>query len=235
VREAKGDDRREKQRVERKQEREDKLARQEKERARKEAKRIDREQEARQKKREAVLAEIALLPRLTHVARLKEAAKRLGEDFDALHEEFEFYYAARTIPEALEPWPDPVDLAELLGQIETKFCRYVVVSKAIATATTSWTVFAWVVELAVHAPKLVSSRRSGASWRVRLFAALQPLVSAREWVLSADICKALNADPTGEWCNFAARDRSARPNSPPCFDRMVFVPAAGCTQPSART
>jgi hypothetical protein len=50
VREAKADDRREKQRVERKQEREDKLARQEKERARKEAERIEREQEARQKK-----------------------------------------------------------------------------------------------------------------------------------------------------------------------------------------
>jgi hypothetical protein len=40
---------------------------------------------------------------------------------------------------------------------------------------------------------------------VRLFAALQPLLSAREWVLSADICKALNADPTGEWCNFRGK------------------------------
>jgi hypothetical protein len=67
VRRAKADDRREKQRAERKQEREDKLARQKEERARKEAERVDRERETRQKKREAVFAEIALLPRLTQL------------------------------------------------------------------------------------------------------------------------------------------------------------------------
>jgi len=47
-------------------------------RARKEAERIKREQEVRQKKLETVFAEIAELPRMTHVARLKEAAARLA-------------------------------------------------------------------------------------------------------------------------------------------------------------
>jgi hypothetical protein len=162
AREAKADDRREKRQVERKRERDDRRSRQEQEsarkeaeRARKEAERLEREQEARQKKRETVFVEIAALPRLTHAVRLQEAAKRLGEDFEDLFEEFEVYFAARSIPKELEPWPEPVDTAELLAEIETKFRRYVVVSDAVAAATTLWGVFTYVVEIAVHAPKLL--------------------------------------------------------------------------------
>jgi hypothetical protein len=166
AREAKADDRREKRQAERKQERgdqrsrqekerDDRLARQEAERARKEAERLEREQEARQKKRETVFVEIAALPRLTHETRLKEAAKRLGEDFDDLQEEFEVYFAARSIPKEEELWPEPVDTVELLAEIETKFRRYVVVSDAIAAATALYVPFTYVVEIAVHAPKLL--------------------------------------------------------------------------------
>jgi hypothetical protein len=149
---------REKQTADRKQERENRLSRQEQERARNGAMRARkeaREKEARQKKRDAAFAEIAELPKLTHAARLKEAAARLGEDFEILQEEFEVYFAACTLPEDLEPWPEPVSTAELLGAIEAKLRRYVVVSDAIAAATTLWVVFAWVVEIAVHAPKLL--------------------------------------------------------------------------------
>ena len=120
-------------------------------RARNEAERIEREQ----KKREAVFAEIAELPKLTHEVRLKEAAKRLGEDFEVLVEEFEVFYAARTIPEDLEPWPDPVDTAELLVAIEGKFRRYMVASDAITTASVLYAPFTYVVEIATHAPKLI--------------------------------------------------------------------------------
>jgi hypothetical protein len=155
AREAKVDDRREKRQVERKQERDDRLARQEAERARKEAECIEREQEARRKKREAAFAEIAELPRLTHETRLKEAAKRLGEDFEILFEEFEVYFAARSIPKELEPWSEAVDTAELLAEIAAKFRRYVVVSDAITAATALWVPFTYVVEIAVHAPKLL--------------------------------------------------------------------------------
>jgi putative DNA primase/helicase len=125
------------------------------ERARREAERIEREQEAKRKRREAVFVEIAELPKLTHEVRLKEAAKRLGEDFEVLVEEFEVFYAAREIPEDLEPWPEPVDTAELLAEIEAKFRRYIVASDAIITASVLWAVFTYVVEVATHAPKLV--------------------------------------------------------------------------------
>jgi len=129
----------------------DRRARQEEESARKEAERLEREQ----KKREAVFAEIADLPKLTHEARLKEAVVRLGEDFELLLEEFEVFLAARTIPEDLEPWSEPVDTAELLAAIEAKFRRYVVATNAIVTASTVWAAFTYVVEIATHATKLV--------------------------------------------------------------------------------
>jgi len=134
--------------------RQDRKARQDardQEKARKETERLDRER----KKREAVFAEIADLPKLTHEARLKEAAIRLGEDFELLLEEFEVFLAARTIPEDLEPWPEPVNMAKLLGEVETKFCRYVVANKAIVTASVLYSLFTYVVEIARHAPKLV--------------------------------------------------------------------------------
>ena len=65
------------------------------------------------------------------------------------------FFAARSMPAELEPWPEPVDTAELLAEIETKFRRYVVVSDAIAAATALWVAFTYVVEIAVHAPKLL--------------------------------------------------------------------------------
>jgi hypothetical protein len=136
---------------ERKQREADKKA----EHARKEAERVEREQEKRRKKLEAIFIEIARLPRITHVTRLKEAAARLGEDFEILQEEFEYFFAARSIPKELEPWPEPVGTAELLAAIETKFRRYVVVPDAIAAATTLWVVFTYIVEIAVYAPKLL--------------------------------------------------------------------------------
>jgi hypothetical protein len=151
TREAKADDRQEKRQVER----DDRRARQQQERARKEAERLAREQEERRKKRELLFAEIAALPRMTHTVRLQEAAKRLSEDFDELHDEFEVYFAARSIRPEEEPWPEAVGAAELLAEIETKFRRYVVVSDAIAAATTLWVVFTYVVEIATHAPKLL--------------------------------------------------------------------------------
>src|SRR5262249_52362418 len=141
---------------ERKEERRERVEeRKRQERDEREARKGAEREEARRKKCEVVFAEIAELPQLTHEVRLKEAAKRLDEDFETLVEEFEVYCAARTIPEDLEPWPEPVDTAELLGAIETKFRRYVVASDAIVTASTLWAPFTQVVEIATHAPKLI--------------------------------------------------------------------------------
>src|SRR5262249_25461777 len=160
-------------RAEKKQEREDQRARRDRkeeatlsrreiererkeaERERKETERIEREEEAKRVKREAAFAEIAELPKLTHETRLKEAAKRLGEDLALLTEEFEVFLAARAIPEELLPWSEPVNPTELLAAIETKFRRYVVASDAVITASVLWPCFTYIAEVATHAPKLV--------------------------------------------------------------------------------
>ena len=104
-----------------------------------------------------MFAEIANLPRMTHAARLKEAAARLGEDPETLIEEFEVFFAARSLPPELVPWPDPVDTAELLAGIEAKFRRYVVVSDAIVMVSVLWAAFTYLVEIASYAPKLAFS------------------------------------------------------------------------------
>jgi hypothetical protein len=141
---------------ERKEERRERVEeRKRQERKEREARKEAEREEARRKKCEAVFAEIAELPKLTHEVRLREAAARLGEDFALLVEEFEVFLAARTIPEDLEPWPEPVDIAELLGAIEVKYRRYVVASDAIVTASVLWAPFSYVVEIATHASKLL--------------------------------------------------------------------------------
>ena len=86
---------------------------------------------------------------------VKEAATRLGEDFESLVPEFEVYLAARTIAEELEPWGEEVDAAELLAGIEARFRRYIVASDAVVAASVLWTPFTHVVEIARHAPKLL--------------------------------------------------------------------------------
>jgi hypothetical protein len=162
AREDKSDARYEQRRAEQKQERETKRTRQDEIRSRKEAERvarettrIAREQEARRLKREAVFVEIADLPKMTHEARLKEASARLGEDFETLVQEFGVFLASRTIPKALLPWDEEVDIVELLATIEAKFRRYVVATEAVVTATVLWVPFTYVVEVATHAPKLL--------------------------------------------------------------------------------
>jgi hypothetical protein len=150
--------RKEERKEERKEDRAERRA-QEQERARERrdreaAKAIEKER-AKRIKREAAFTEIINLPQLTHETRLREAATRLGEDAEVMIEEFECFRAARTMPEDLSPWPEPVNTAELLAATEAKFRRHVVADDAIVTASTLWVPFTYVVEVATHAPKLI--------------------------------------------------------------------------------
>jgi hypothetical protein len=70
-----------------------------------------------------------------------------------------------------------VDTAELLRAIETKFRRYVVVSDAIAAATVLWVAFTYVIEIAVHAPKLLFTfpeRDAGKSTALHVLRSCRP-------------------------------------------------------------
>lgn len=57
----------------------------------------------------------------------------------------------------VEPWPDPVDVATLIDQIQTRLKRHVVMSDDAALAVALWSVFAWAHDAAVHSPLLLVS------------------------------------------------------------------------------
>jgi len=53
-----------------------------------------------------------------------------------------------------EPWPDPVDGAALLDDIEALICRFVVLPAGAAPAIALWIVHSYTLEAAQHAPRL---------------------------------------------------------------------------------
>jgi len=131
------------------------------ERARRETRRVDTEREKKEKEkrreREKELRAIAKLPRLAHAASLSKLAERLGEDVDALRTQLEFFVSAEDdgVIAEVEPWPEPVALAELLDEALAMISRYVVIhDESARIAIVLWVALAWVHEIAVHSPIL---------------------------------------------------------------------------------
>ena len=56
-----------------------------------------------------------------------------------------------------DPWPEPVEGAELLSQIEATLCRYVVLPAGAAVAIALWIVLTFLVEVLWIAPRLAIS------------------------------------------------------------------------------
>ena len=56
-----------------------------------------------------------------------------------------------------DPWPEPVDGAELLSQIEATLCRYVVLPSGAAVAIALWIILTFLVEVLWIAPRLAIS------------------------------------------------------------------------------
>ena len=177
AREDKAEDRRREQRAEKKQSkdrREEDRTRREQERARREEARAQKEEERKSKARVKEFEGIAKLPRVEHEMRLAELAKRLGEDIELLRDEF----AAFFVPDddtKIEPWPEPVATRDLLTEITKQIRRYVVTRDDGAIATSLWTMFAWVHELAVHSPILVITSAEKDSGKTTLLGVLNYL------------------------------------------------------------
>ena len=57
------------------------------------------------------------------------------------------------LPE-IELWPDPVDGAELIGDLVAQIRRFVVLSDHAATAVALWVIFAYAHDAAFHSPRL---------------------------------------------------------------------------------
>ena len=149
-REAKADDRREKQQTERKQERARTEAKREQDRADKEAR---RKSEEKQKE----FAAISKLPRAERDSRLAELARRLGEDPAALRIAFEFFSGAEgdsiTSPSSWEvvPWGEPVEVASLLQDLDHKIRKHAALGEHYVTALVLWIAMNWIHnEIAKH-------------------------------------------------------------------------------------
>ena len=89
-------------------------------------------------------------------------AERLGEDDATLRREFEEFIgvgggdvsARRT-----EPWPEPVDTAELLDACGNKICKHVAIQDHQLTAAVLWTAHTWLYDhdIPTHSPMLAAT------------------------------------------------------------------------------
>jgi hypothetical protein len=163
AREDKAEDRIRGKRKDREEDRKRRDAKREQDERRREQERADREAERKRKEREKELRALAKLPRLLHEASLTKLAERLGEDLDFLRSELETFIVAPTGETvAVEPWPEPVDLKELLKETTAQIRRYVVIHDPDAiVAVPLWITVAWVHEVLVHSPLLEFTSAEG--------------------------------------------------------------------------
>jgi hypothetical protein len=165
----------------RRQERRAETARREQEREQKrEQDRLEKEAERKNREKDKAFAGCIKLPCEQHERMLVELAKRLDEDIAAIRDEFsDFCRAACSVtPEkdTIEPWPEPVEIGELLQSIVDAVSKFVVLRAEQLTAIALWVVMAWAHELAVHSPILAATSVEPDSGKSTLIGVLKFLV-----------------------------------------------------------
>ena len=149
--------------------------------SRAEKQRAAAEKEAKKKERERqdALAAIVKLPSGEHEARLRQLARRLGEDLDGLRVELALLLADEEDAigyEADEPWPEPVATEGLLDATLAQLRRYVVIhDEHFAVACALWALFAWCHEIASYSPLLVVQAADADSAKTTLSKVLELL------------------------------------------------------------
>ena len=132
---------------------------------------------------EGELDRLAARSALEYERQRKGAAKRFGVDqgrVDKLVRERKAGEAAARPTEAppfeeTEPWPDPVDPAALLDEIETTIGRFIVCDPPVRTAAALWAAFTWFIDVVQVAPlALITApeKSCGKSQLLDLFARL---------------------------------------------------------------
>ena len=124
-------------------------------------KEIEKEAERKEKEKKQTFANIAKLPVARHEKELQKLAERLDEDTAALRKEFAEYLGVGggEPTETTEPWPEPVNIADVLEELADKVERYVVVQAHAMTALVLWTAHTWLYDLEVptHSPLLAAT------------------------------------------------------------------------------
>jgi putative DNA primase/helicase len=104
---------------------------------------------------------LAGMSRMDYAKKRKEMAEALGIPVGFLDEEYREAQreAEHELPACphwnVEPWPNPVDIHNLVIRIAKRLSRHVVMSRESIRTAALWIVFAWVHDAAVHSPILI--------------------------------------------------------------------------------
>jgi hypothetical protein len=107
------------------------------------------------------VAELAVLSRLEYDRRRKDEAKNLGIKLTTLDREVAAARAQAEEDDAalphwhVEPWPEAVDGAVLLADVERTFTRYVYLPTGASVALALWTLHAWTMDAGDISPFIV--------------------------------------------------------------------------------
>jgi hypothetical protein len=147
----------------------------------KEAERQRKEAERRAKEKRKSFGNMLKLPVDRHDGELAKLAKRLGEDLEALRQEFkEFVGIAEgfsTSDDDVEAWPKPVDAATLLQAVDDKIGKHVAMQPHQRTAVTLWVAMAWVHnQVAIFSPILTATSPEVGSGKSTLLGTVARLV-----------------------------------------------------------
>jgi Protein of unknown function (DUF3631) len=147
-----------------------------------EAARQQKEAERKTKERQKSFNNLLKLLVDRHAGELKKLAKRLGEDAEALQQEFKEFAGvadgfSAVSDDDVEPWTEPVDVGELLQGIDVKLGKHVVLQQHQRMAVTLWTAMAWVHnDIAVHSPILTATSAEIGSGKTELLNVVARLV-----------------------------------------------------------
>jgi putative DNA primase/helicase len=115
--------------------------------------------EKKEKEKQKAFTAIVKLPTVEHEGRLRTLARQLGENIDALREEFAELRGEeeeRIRRGEVSPWDEPVNTRELLNDLEKQFGRYIIIHDTmVAPIVPLWICFAWCHDIAAFSSILI--------------------------------------------------------------------------------
>ena len=116
----------------------------------------------------------------------------------------------------LEPWPDPVDGAEVLYEIKAQLRRYVSMPTGSPELVALWVMFTWAIDASDIAPRLFltsPTRRCGKTTVLDILTALVHRPEANVNVTAASLYTAIDQ----EHCTLIPKPTSGRQNAAPSW------------------
>jgi len=149
--------------------------------AEREQREAKKEAERKAKEKKKSFGNMLKLPVDRHDGELAKLARRLGENLEALRQEFKDFVGVAegfsTSDDDVEPWPEPIDVAALLQAVDDKIGKHVDMQPHQRTAVTLWVAMAWVHnEIAIFSPILAATSPEVGSGKSTLFGAVARLV-----------------------------------------------------------